>query len=312
MTETAKGLIAMFVACAIWGFSSLYYNALSEVPPMEVLAHRSFWSFVFLLAVLAKQGRVRELWDLCRDRPMIVRVALSAALISVNWFLFIFAVQTGRLVDSSLGYFIYPLLAVLLGAFVLGEKLAPLKWFAVALAGGAVIWLTIGLGATPWIALMLASTFALYGLIKKQISAGPVVSVTGEVFLMLPLVVFWLFAAHVWGWQPIGPQEAGGFGRDTQTTLLLMLAGPMTGGPLLMMSYALKRVSMVSAGLVAYTNPSLQFLLAITVLGEAVTRYHLVAFPIIWFALGIYTWVSFAEERSLRKAARKSETVPTS
>lgn len=312
MTDTVKGLLAMFVACAIWGVSSIFYKALSHVSALEVLAHRCLWSFVFLFTVLLVQRRVGTLWALFKDWPVIWRIALASTLISVNWFLFIFSVQIGRAVDSSLGYFIFPLFSVLLGAFVLGETLGRLKWAAVLLAALAVVGLTIGLGTAPWIALILASTFALYGLIKKQLPVGPVVSVTCEVLLIIPLAVFWLFAAHVWGWQGFGAQAAGAMGRDGWTTLLLLLAGPLTGGPLLLMSYALRRLSLASAGLVGYSNPTLQFLVAVTVLGEVITPYHMIAFPLIWLALALYTWASFSEERSLRRAARKAPTVPTS
>lgn len=301
----------MLFACTVWGFSAIYYKAIDHVPPIEVMCHRSLWSLVFFLIVLSLQGRLSEIAPILRDRKKLLWVAAAALMISVNWFLFIYAVQIGRTVDSSLGYFIFPLFAVLLGYVVLGERLAPLKWVAVAITAVAVSGLTYALGAAPWISLTLASTFAVYGLIKKQLDVGPVLSVTIEVILLVPPVVLWLWGAHVWGWQGIGDQTPAAFGKNWQDSLLLTLSGILTGGPLILMSYASKRISLATLGLVTYVNPSLQFLVAVTVFGEMITPAHMIAFPMIWIALALYTAVSFSEERSSRKQTRKSSTVST-
>lgn len=301
----------MLFACTVWGFSAIYYKSIAHVPPLEVLCHRSLWSLVFLLAVLTLQGRLSEVGPILKDRRKMLWIAAASLLISVNWFLFIYAVQIGRTVDSSLGYFIFPLLAVLLGFVVLGERLAPLKWGAVAITAIAVSGLTYALGAAPWISLILAATFAVYGLIKKQLDVGPVLSVTVEVILLVPLVALWLFGAHVLGWQGIGTQAAGAFGKNWHDSLMLTLAGILTGGPLILMSYASKRISMATLGLVTYVNPTLQFLVAVTLFGEVITPAHMIAFPVIWIALALYSAVSFAEERSARKQARNSSTDST-
>lgn len=301
----------MLFACTVWGFSALYYKAIDHVPPIEVLCHRSLWSLVFLLVVLAVQGRIKDLPPVFRDKRKLLWIGIASLLISVNWFLFIYAVQIGRTVDSSLGYFIFPLLAVLLGYLVLGERFSPLKWLAVVITTIAVSGLTYVLGAAPWISIVLASTFAIYGLIKKQLDVGPVLSVTVEVILLVPLVAIWLWGAHRLGWQGIGDQAAGAFGKNWHDSLMLMLAGILTGGPLILMSYASKRISLATLGLVTYVNPTLQFLVAVTVFGEAITAAHMLAFPVIWVALALYSVVSFSEERSARKLARNSSTVST-
>jgi chloramphenicol-sensitive protein RarD len=308
MPDHIKGILAMASAAMIWGVSSIYYKALSHVPPLEVLSHRSLWSLVFLLLVLAVQGRLAVPFQVLRQPRTMGWIALASGLISVNWFLFIYSVQIGRAVDSSLGYFIFPLLSVLLGAVVLGERLSRLKAVAVALAGMAVLGLALALGVTPWIALILAITFAGYGLLKKQIPVGPVVSVTLEVLILLPLAAVWLWGAEVQGWQGIGTQTPGVFGENWRDSLLLVLSGILTGGPLILMSYASKRISLASLGLVMYINPTLQFLVAVAIFGEAITPAHMVAFHAIWHALALYSWAGFAEERSLRRAARKSST----
>lgn len=311
MPEHIKGSLAMLLACLVWGLSTLYYKAIDHVPPLEVLCHRSLWSLVFLLGVLTVQGRLSAIVPILQDRRKMKWLLAASLLISVNWFLFIYSIQIGRTVDSSLGYFIFPLFAVLLGAFVLGERLVPLKWVAIGLATLAVIGLTLALGVAPWIALILASTFAVYGLIKKQLDVGPVVSVTIEVLILLPLVVLWLWGAGTLGWQGIGAQAPGAFGKNWQDSLLLMLAGVLTGGPLMLMSYASKRISFATLGLLTYVNPSLQFLVAVAIFGEVITPAHMIVFPTIWVALALYSAVSFSEERSARKAARKSATVST-
>ncbi|WP_380052927.1 EamA family transporter RarD [Falsihalocynthiibacter sp. SS001] len=311
MSESVKGSLAMLFACVVWGFSAVYYKSIDHVPPLEVLCHRSLWSLVFLLMVLAVQGRLGMLRDMLGNPRALCWIGVAALMISTNWFLFIFAVQTGRTVDSSLGYFIFPLLAVLLGAFVLGERLGTLKWVAVGLAALAVTGLTVALGAAPWISLTLAVTFAFYGLLKKQIDAGPVVSVTLEVLLISPLVLFWIWGAETQGWTAFGDQEAGAFGNSWSDSLLLMFSGVLTGGPLILMSYASKRISLATLGLLTYVNPTLQFVVAVALFGEVITPAHMVAFPIIWVALALYSAVSFAEERSARKASRNSAAVPT-
>ncbi|AML52312.1 EamA family transporter RarD [Falsihalocynthiibacter arcticus] len=311
MPEHIKGSLAMLLACVVWGFSSIYYKAIDHVAPLEVLSHRSLWSLAFLLGILAVQGRLPTLWPILRDHRKMLWITAASLLISINWFLFIYAVQSGRAVESSLGYFIFPLFAVLLGAFVLGERLGPLKWAAVALAAMAVMGLTYALEAPPWISLVLSSTFAVYGLIKKQLDAGPVVSVTLEVLILLPLGVIWLWGAHTQGWQAIGTQTPGVFGKNWQDSLLLIFSGVLTAVPLLLLSYASKRVSLATLGLLTYVNPTLQFLVAVFLFGEIMTPAHLIAFPVIWIALALYSVVSFSEERSSRKALRNAATVST-
>lgn len=280
MRESAKGIAAMVVACTIWGLSPLYYKALAHVPAAEVLAHRTLWSALFFLALLGVQRRLPELRA---ARPVLGRIALAALAISVNWFLFIFSVQSGRGLEASLGYYIFPLVAVLTGVVVFRESLSRAQIAAVALAAGAVVVLTLGLGAAPLIALSLAVTFAIYGGLKKGLSLRPAVSVLAEVLLLAPLALAWLVQIGAEGW----------FTRDLPSALGLAGSGILTGGPLMLFSYAARRVRMASLGLVQYLNPTLQFLCAALVFGEPVTRWHLIAFALIWTALAIYSAAAF-------------------
>jgi chloramphenicol-sensitive protein RarD len=203
-------------------------------------------------------------------------------MISVNWFLFIFAVGVGRTVEASLGYYIFPLVAVAIGAIVLRERLGSGQRIAVAMAAAAVLILTAGLGAAPWISLVLATTFGIYGLLKRWVAAGPVVSVTAEVLLFLPLAAGFLF------W--LGTTR--GLDYTASDMVLFVLAGPMTAVPLMLFSYAAKRAAMATVGLIQYLNPTLQFLCAVLILDEVVTVWHMIAFPVIWAALAVYSWAT--------------------
>jgi chloramphenicol-sensitive protein RarD len=288
--DSAKGVLAMVAACTIWGLSPLFYALLSHIPPMEVLAHRTLWSLVIFAGILALQGRLAELPAALSTRRRFLLVALSTAMISVNWFLFIYAVGVGRTVEASLGYYIYPLVAVVIGAVVLREQLGALQAVAVALAAGAVLILTVGLGAPPLISLTLATTFGVYGLLKRWVAAGPVVSVTSEVLLFLPLALGYL----IW------VASDGGLSLSPGDMALFVASGPMTAVPLILFSYAAKRVRMATVGLIQYLNPSLQFAVAVLILNEVITTWHMIAFPVIWLALTLY---SVATLRGSRRAA---------
>lgn len=279
MTETGKGVVALVLACIIWGLAPIFYKQLAHVDPAEVLVHRTIWSFVSFGSVLMLQGRFRQLGATLHNRRQLGIACFSSLTISLNWFIFIFAIGAGRALEASIGYYIYPLVAVVIGLFVLREDLSRAQWGAVGLAALAVLVLTVGLGVAPWISLVLAVSFATYGLLKRWIDAGPVVSVTVETLLLTPFalafLVIWGQGAFFWGWW-----EA----------LLLILCGPVTAVPLILFSYAAKRVPMSSMGLIQYLNPTLQFLVAWLVLVEPVSHWHAIALPMIWLALALYSW----------------------
>ncbi|MGB0498753.1 MAG: EamA family transporter RarD [Rubricella sp.] len=304
MPDSLKGLLAMVGASTIWGLSGLFYALLSHVPAVEVLAHRTVWSFVFFAFVIAATGRGPRLAALLRDRASLRRLVVTAMMISVNWFVFIWSIQSGRAIDASLGYYIFPLVAVLIGVIWLRERPAPLHWAAIALAAAAVAFLTWYLGVVPWIPLLLAGTFGVYGLMKKRLAAGPVLTVLVEVLFILPFAVAFLAFVHA----GVAPGEAA-FGRDGPESLLLILSGPLTGLPLLLFSYAAQRMRYSALGLVQYLNPTLQFGVAVLALGEAVTRGHAIALPFIWTALALYSLQSFRQERAARRRARISSGV---
>ena len=304
MTEDARrnarlGVLAMIATCAIWGLSPLYYKLLSHIPPVDLLAYRSVWSALFFLTVLAVQRRLPVLGAALRDRGQVSWILLAAVLISVNWFLFIYAIQIDRVTETSLGYYINPLVSVVLGVMIFGERLVRVQWLAVSLAVLAVIVLTLGLGVAPWISLVLAGTFSIYGVLKKRVATGPVVSVTAEVCVLVPLALLWLLVFSESGLP------------DPATLVLLALSGPLTATPLVLFSFAAKRVRLATLGLLQYMNPSLQFLLAALVLGEPMGLFHAIAFPLIWVALGIYSWSALAQDRAARNASARAVTVGT-
>lgn len=299
MTDTRKGVLALIAACAIWGLSGLFYKALSDVPSHEVLAHRTVWSLVFFGIVLGVQGRLNMLWGAVANPASRKVIAAAALLISVNWFLFIWSIQVGRATEASMGYYIFPLVAVLIGRVVLGERLSRLQWVAISLAAAGVLSLTIGLHIVPWISLVLASTFGLYGLIKKRLDLGPVVSVSAEVLLLCPLGLAWLFYLHT--------GQGGAFGQDMKQSLLLMAAGPITATPLILFSYGARRLTMSTVGIVQYINPTLQFLVAVLIFGEPFTGVHMIAFALIWAALAVYSSSAYTQDRARRRAVMVSE-----
>ena len=298
MREATKGIIAMVATCTIWGLSGIYYKLLDHIPPIEILAHRTLWSCVFFAFVLLIQGRISVLGQALAGRKSILMIGFAALMISTNWFVFITSIQIGRAMEASLGYYIFPLVAVLLGAIAFRERLGKAQLFAVALALCAVVTLTWGLGVPPWIALILASSFGLYGLVKKGLSVGPVVSVTAEVLLLSPIALTVLWYFHSDG--------HGAFGVNWHDSLLLMFSGILTGTPLIMFSYATKRVTLATVGLVQYLNPTLQFLVATLIFQEAFSFWHAVAFAMIWTALAIYTTASLRQDRAARRAILKS------
>ena len=311
MTDAQKGILAIIATCVIWGFSGIYYKMLSHVPPLEVLAHRTVWSVFFLGLVILFKGRVGEVISVLRKPKEVAILVLSALMISMNWFGFIYSIQVGWAVEASLGYYIFPLVAVALGFLFLGERFSFPKAFAIILALIAVLTLSFGLGVTPWISLLLAGTFGLYGFLKRGVNAGPVLSVFIEVLLILPITLIWLYGVHSLGWQGVVETQGGFFGSNVKDTALLAFSGVITGGPLILFSYASKRLTYSTIGLIQYLNPTIQFFVAAVIFGEIITKWHAIAFPLIWIGLAFFSWESWRQDRSARKRSTRAGTSST-
>ncbi len=279
--EHRRGLLLGLGAYGFWGFFPLFLKLLQGVPAGEILCHRVLWGQVFLLLLVWRAGRVRELFEALRPTRTLALLGLTTLLIGVNWLVYIFAVMNGRVLESSLGYYVNPLVNVLLGVVVLKERLDRPALAAVGLAATGVLWLAWRTGSPPWLALTLACSFGLYGLLRKQIAVGALTGLTVETTLLLPAV-----ASYV-AW--IGASDSGHFlAGNPRLDLLLVLAGPATAIPLLLFTGAARRLPLSTLGFLQYLSPSIQFLLAVTLFAEPLGRDRLVGFAFIWTALALY------------------------
>lgn len=303
MGEVGRGVLAMVGACVVWGLSPLYYKLLTHVPPPEVLSHRTFWSVLLFGVYLTFQGRLGELLRAYSGLRQTGLILLAALMISLNWLVFIFSVQAGQVTEASLGYYIFPLMAVLAGRFLFAERLVRAQWLAIGLAALAVLVLTWGLGVAPWVALILSTSFALYGAVKKELALGPVISVTTEIVILMPIFLSVLAWSHL--------QGEGAFGTDLTTSLLLIGSGPLTAIPLILFSYAARRVPLSTVGVLQYINPTLQFLCAVLVFGEVFTPWHGAAFALIWLAVAVFSLSLLRQDRLARRAAMAASGVST-
>ncbi|MCB1887338.1 MAG: EamA family transporter RarD [Rhodocyclaceae bacterium] len=280
--ETRLAGAAAITAFAIWGLSPLYFKAVGALPALDIVAHRILWSAALLGAVLIITGRFARLVRTLGDAPVLIRTLLFSGLLnSANWLVFVWAINAGRVLEASLGYFINPLVSVALGALVLGETLRPVQRLAVAIAAGGVALRIWQIGTLPWIALFLAGSFACYGLIRKRTPIDPVGGLFVETLIGLPLALGW-FAwqerAGILDWALLG--ELG---------LLLPVAGLITAIPLMLFAYGARRLTLSTVGLTQYLAPSLSFALAVWVFDEAIDATRVGAFALIWCALALYS-----------------------
>lgn len=276
-----RGLAAAAGAYLIWGLWPLYWRLLEHVPALQIMAHRVLWCAALVLAYLCARYRLAWLGPLRANPRVLGMLALSGLLIGGNWWLYIWAVNAEHVIETSLGYFINPLVSVALGVVVLRERLNPRQWLAVAITALGVIYLTLQFGQPPWIALALALSFAGYGLLRKLAHVGAVQGLAVESsFLLLPALVILLAV----------PQPDGGVfdGLDSRTIVLLIATGPTTALPLIWFAYGARRIPLSMIGILQYIAPSLQLMCAVLVFGEIFTITHLIGFACIWSALAIY------------------------
>ncbi|MBK6900369.1 MAG: EamA family transporter RarD [bacterium] len=277
------GIAFGLAAYGWWGFVPLYFKAVSQVAPLEVLAHRVLWSLVLLSALLAVRGRIPLLGTLLRDRRTLAVLGLTTLLIAANWLVFIWAVANDRVLQASFGYFVTPLLNVLLGVVVLKERLRRSQALAVALAGLGVLWLSLRLGGLPVISLALAASFSLYGLLRKLIRPDGTLGLAAETLLLAPAALAWLLVRE-------GTAGTAFLHDGAGTALLLAAGGIVTALPLIWFAEAARRLRYATVGFLQYLSPTLQFLLAVVLFHEPFTASHAVAFGLIWAALGLYSW----------------------
>jgi chloramphenicol-sensitive protein RarD len=284
-----------------WGLAVIYFKAVAHVPPLEVLAQRVVWSLPLLFGLLALRGRLGEIRAALRDRRTLAILLVTTLLIGSNWLIYIVAVSTGHILQSSLGYYINPLVNVVLGMAFLGERLRPAQWASVLLATAGVLYLALSYGRPPWFALSLAGTFALYGLLRKTVRAEGSVGLTVETTLLLPAALGFLLVQ--------GMRGSLAFGHvSLPTDLLLAASGLVTAMPLIWFANAIRRLPLTTMGFLQYLSPTLQFLLAVAVYGEPFTRAHLLTFGCIWTALALYSVDAVLAAR--RRATAGSGTPP--
>lgn len=281
-----SGILAAFAAYGIWGIFPIYWKALSAVPPLQILGHRILWAAVFSILLLAgRKGGLAGLRAVLADGRRLGRILVVAVLIALNWVIYIWAVNSGRIADSSLGYYINPLLSIALGAIFLGERIDRGGAWAVGVATAGVLVASLALGSVPWVSLSLAATFAAYGLIKKRAGLDPLTGLAAETLVLAPLALAWLVSEQVAGRGSFAVPANGG---DAFTTLLLFLAGPVTAVPLLAFAFAANRVSLQRLGFVQYLSPSLQLAIGVFLYGERPDPGRLFAFAAVVLAVLIY------------------------
>ena len=282
-------------AYGLWGVAPIYFKALANVGAVDIVAHRVIWSVPFLFLLLVLFGGLREVWRSVRQPRTIGVLAVTTLLIGVNWLLFVYAVTSGHILAASLGYYLNPLVNVLMGRMILKERLSALQWAAVAVAAAGVSGLAFQALGELWISLTLAVTFATYGLLRK---IAPVEATSGlaiETSLLLPLAMGWL------GWQFAHGEMA--FGSTGVEASLLVLAGVVTTVPLILFTAAARRLRYSTLGMLQFIAPTLQFLLAVFLYGEPFTRWHAFAFGSIWLALTLYV-------TALARQSRVAVTIP--
>ncbi|MGA2255338.1 MAG: EamA family transporter RarD [Thermoguttaceae bacterium] len=292
-TPSKRGIIYGIAAYGSWGLIPLYFKAVASVAPVEVLAHRALWSFAMLAVLVAFLGRWKELGRELRNAKLLAMLGLSTLFVATNWLMFIYAVISGQVLQASLGYFINPLVNVLLGMVFLGERLRSYQTLSILLAVVGVLVLAGFVGEVPWIALTLAITFALYGLMRKIMPVDGLVSLTVETLAMTPFALAYL------GYLAMTRHEAG---NSPGTLGLLALSGPVTTVPLLFFGAAARQLRLATMGILQYVSPTLQFLLAVVAFGEPFSTAQIVSFGCIWTAIAIYTADSYRAVRQARLA----------
>lgn len=280
-TPRRRGFTAAIAAFVIWGMFPLYLLGLKGVGALEITSHRIVWSCVFVLAWMAVRGELPQLREAFARKGVLLRLAASAFFISVNWLGFVWAVNQHRVLEVSLGYYIGPLVSVLLGVFVLSERLNRAQWVAVSFAAVGVAYLTFATEHAPWIALLVASSFALYGLIRKTVSVDALPGLAIETILLVPFALGYLIWAEMNGAAVF--THSGG-----QVDAFLMFGGVITAVPLFLFSYGARRIPLSTAGIIQFIGPTLQLLTGLLVFGEPFPLARAAGFAMIWIGVAIY------------------------
>lgn len=283
--NTRLGVLAGGSAYLIWGLVPIFFKQIAEVPASEIIAHRVVWALVLMAAVIGFGRGFADARRTARMPAQLARIALASALVISNWLVFVWGVNNGHILETSLGYFILPLFNVTLGVVVLKERLRPLQWFAVLLAATGVAIEAVRIGGLPWISLLLAGTFGIYGLLRKQLPLDAASGLFLETVCMTPLALAWLVWLSISGQNHFGAGPEFPTGRD----LMLIATGVVTAVPLLLFAIAARRLPLHLLGFLQYLAPSITFLLAVFAYGEPLDPSRALAFATIWIGLAVYS-----------------------
>lgn len=292
-----QGVLLAIGAYTMWGIAPIYFKSIADVSPLEILSHRVIWSFFLLAALLHFGRRWRSVYSVIKDKTKVTYLLFSSVLIGANWLIFIWAVNTNHMLDASLGYYINPLINVLLGMVFLGERLRKLQWFAVTLAACGVLVQLFVFGSVPIVAIALAMSFGFYGLLRKKVSLDAQTGLFIETAVLLPAAfIYLLFIANT--------PTSNMLDNPWQLNSLLIAAGVITTLPLLCFTGAATRLKLSTLGFFQYIGPSLMFLLAVLIYGEPFSADKAITFAFIWGALAVFSFDGLSNNRKSRKAAR--------
>ena len=298
MSENSKGIIFALGAYLIWGFLPIYWKQVEHISSYELIAHRVLWAFVFMIVFILVTNRMhlfyKDLKFIFRNKKKVIALFAASTVITTNWLLYIVAVNNGHILDASLGYYINPLISILIGFVILGERFSKLQWVAIIIVFLGVTYLAVGLGSAPWISLSLALSFSIYGLIKKVINMDAVFALAVETFVLAPFALVYILFLEGSG--------GGNFGINADS-LVMMGTGVITAVPLLLFSLGAQRIRLSLIGILQYFAPTIMLLLGVFMYDESFTDIHTVAYILIWSGLAIYTFSRIQEMR--RQSAKK-------
>ena len=294
-----SGVLFAIAAYTMWGIAPMYFKLIGQVPAMEILMHRIIWSVLVLVLLVAVTGKINKVKQAILNPKVMQILLISGLLLAANWFIFIWAINNNHLLDASLGYYINPLLNVFLGRLFLGERLRRMQKVAVGLALSGVAYFIVSYGQLPWVALALAGTFGIYGLLRKQVAVDSLPGLLIEsVFLLPPAIVYWIWFAG---------EYSNMLTNDLPLNITLICAGIVTTAPLLCFTAAAKRIMFSTLGFFQYIGPSLMFVLAAAVYGEPLDNSKLVMFAFVWLALGLCSYDSLRQYQKVKKALKQAQ-----
>ncbi|MEH6711070.1 MAG: EamA family transporter RarD [Paraglaciecola polaris] len=299
-----SGVLFAIAAYTMWGIAPMYFKLLGQVPAMEILMHRIIWSVLVLVLLVVVTGKIDKVKQAILNPKVMQVLLISGVLLAANWFIFIWAINNNHLLDASLGYYINPLLNIFLGRLFLGERLRRLQKVAVGLALTGVLFFIVSYGQLPWVALALAVTFGIYGLLRKQVAVDSLPGLLVESCLLLPpAIVYWIWFAG---------EYSNMLSNNSGLNIALICAGIVTTAPLLCFTAAAKRIMFSTLGFFQYIGPSIMFVLAAVVYDEPLDNSKIVMFAFVWLALGLFSFDSLRQYRKVRKALKHAQSELTS